>query len=346
MKYLKLTRTMAFIALGSLFFMSCKKAKVATPLGDGGQTFVKLISGATLGGTPPSFVAKPIDFVNTPTKIYAVEVRRDVANETDLNKTMTVTVKDDTTAISFFNKDTVSSNPNRTNPSKLFYYQLPASWYTIQTDGVKTGGQGGTFTFTFKPGEFAKVIYVTIPNATLFNPSLIYALGFTVLTADAGAKLSTQKSIIVNIGAKNIYDGIYSYVSGLVTRYSAPGVPLGDLLSGPLGPMNSDVIMATIGAYTVELPPAGAGGLNWSYLTMPLNYVAGIDGVKITVDPATNLTNAISTGYATSNATFGNWPGKVNKYDPATKTFTLSFRWNPASTVREYEVVLKYKGPR
>ncbi|HMI79481.1 MAG TPA: hypothetical protein VK484_11860, partial [Ferruginibacter sp.] len=223
---------------------------------------------------------------------------------------------------------------------------FPPAWYTLEMDGVKTGGQGGTFTFTFKPGEFAKQIYVIIPNATLLDPSALYGLGFTITSADAGG-IITQKSVVVEIGAKNAYDGIYSYVSGFVQRYTAPGVPEVGLLNGPLGPLNADIIMATIGANTVEIPPAGqAGSLTWSYNTMPLQGVAGIDGLKLTVDPVTNLVNAVSTGYATSNATFGNWLGHTNSYAPGTKTFTLAWRWNPATTTREYEVVLKYKGPR
>jgi hypothetical protein len=327
MKYLKLTKNIALIAMVSLIFMACKKAKVATPMGDAGQTLVKILA----GGTPAAVFPRPIDFVSTPTTILAVEIRRDVVSEAELAKTMIVTVKDDTAAVTALGG----------------HLQLPTAWYTLQFNGTKVGGQGGTFTFTFKPGEFSKSVYVIVPDATLLNPSLLYGLGFTVLTADAGGKLSTQKSAVVEIGAKNAYDGIYSYVSGLVTRYTAPGVPAGDLLSGPLGPLNNDLILSTIGAYTVAIPASGnPGALTWSYLTMPLSGVAGIDGIQLTVNPATNLTTVLSTGFAGSNATFANWAGHTNMYDPGTKTFSLAWRWNPTANVREYEFVLKYKGPR
>jgi hypothetical protein len=213
MKYLKLTKSIAAIALLSLIFVACKKATVSTPLGDAGQTLVKILGGAT-----PSAVAKmPVDFVNTPTKLLVVELRRDIPNETELNKTMIVTVKDDTTAVT-------AANPA--------YIQLPIAWFTVQTDGVKTGGQGGTWTFTFKPGEFSKEIYVTIPNATLLDPSSLYGIGFTVLTADAGAKLSTQKSVVIEIGAKNDWDGIYAVTGPMVdltnatfTQWNNPAYP-------------------------------------------------------------------------------------------------------------------------
>lgn len=321
MKYLNLTKIFATVAMFSLIFTACKKANIATPMGDAGQTLVKILN----GGTPASIAKKPIDFVATPTKLLALELRRDIPNETELNKTMVVTLRDDTAAV-----------------TTAGYLHLPVSWYSPQIDGgVKTGGQGGTYTVTFKPGEFSKSIFINIPNATLLNPSLLYGLGFTILTADAGGKLSTQKSTVVEIGAKNPYDGVYSYVSGLVTRYTAPGVPAGDALSGPLSnPPNPDILLVTTGAFRVNVPIAGqAGTFTWSGGT---SGVAGIDGFSVTVDPATNLVTCASAG----NATLTNWAGYVNKYDPATKTFTLNFRWNPTANVREYSVVLKYKGPR
>jgi hypothetical protein len=191
MKYLNLTKSLAIVAMSSLIFGACKKTKEIVPLGDAGTTIVKILG----GGTPAGVIKRPVDFVNTPNTILVVELRRDVPSETELNKTMIVTVKDDTAAVR-------AANPN--------YVQMPTAWFTVQSDGVKTGGQGGTWTFTFKPGEFSKEIFITIPNATLFNPSSLYGLGFTVMSADQGAKLSTQKSIVVEIGAKNNWDGVYS----------------------------------------------------------------------------------------------------------------------------------------
>ena len=172
MKYLNLTKIFATVAIGSLIFTACDKAKVATPLGDQGQTLVKLLG----GGTPAEIAKRPIDFVSTPTTLIAVEVRRDVVSEADLNKTMIVTVKDDTAAV-----------------TAAGYLQLPTTWFTSAINGgVKAGGQGGIWTITFQPGEFSKTVYVTIPNATLLNPSALYGLGFTVLTADVGQNFNTK----------------------------------------------------------------------------------------------------------------------------------------------------------
>jgi hypothetical protein len=136
-------------------------------------------------------------------------------------------------------------------------------------------------------------------------------------------------------------------VSGKVTRYTSPGAPAGDVLSGDLAG-NPDVSLITSGPNAVVVPvPAtpNPGTLYWAAASG--SQVAGIDGLKITVDPATNLVTMSST----LNTTLANWAGSTpginyNRYDPATKTFYLAFKWNPTSNVREYEIVLKYKGPR
>ena len=337
MKYLNLTKYVAVIAIVSLVFIACKKSIVATPMGDAGQTLVKILG----GGTPPSIVKNAIDFVPTPTKLLLVELRRDVPNETELNKTMTVTIKDDTAAISFFNKDTVSSNPNRTNPDKIFYNQLPAAWYTIQTNGTKVGGQGGTYTFTFLPGEFAKELYITVPDATLLNPSALYALAFTIKTADANGVISTQKSVIREIGAKNAYDGIYkdefcNYHPSANTGYTCS---------------TTVVHMITTGATKVKMfwPDAGNFG-NPSVLGGNLNYF-GAQEPEYTVNTATNAVTVQNV--AAGAGTFYTMAvGYNHRYDAATKTFYVKYGYSYTvpgvfdAGCREWTIKLTYTGPR
>jgi hypothetical protein len=330
MKYFKITKQIAALGLAALLFSSCDKVETTAPLGTAGQTLVTILE----GGSPAAIIKDPVDFVATPFTLTkgVIDIRREVPNATELNKKMTVIVKDDTAAV------------HAANPA---YVVLPSAFYTLTlSPGItKTGGSGGIFTVVMQPGEFGKQIYINIPDATVLDPSTLYGLGFTITTVDAGGKISSAKSVVVEIGAKNAYDGVYSVVSGLVTRYTAPNVPANDALSGQLAG-NPDVYLITIGANSVTIPPSGnAGGLYWAVGNNSM--VAGIDGVKVTVDPSTKLTSALSSGYGSnSNATFGNWAGHPNYYDPATKTFYFAWRWNPTANVREYEVVLKYKGPR
>lgn len=216
MKYLKQIKQIAFLVIiAALGLAACKKVAAPTPLGDAGQTLVKILG----AGTPAAVKKNPVDFVNTPTQILVAEIRRDIANESDLQKTMVVTVKDDMAAVT-------AANPA--------YLQLPTAWYTIQSSPgvVKTGGQGGTFTVTFSPGEFSKEIYITLPDATLLNPSALYGIGFTILSANAGGVISKQKSKVVEIGAKNKYDGVYAVTGPMVdltnpafVQWNNPAIP-------------------------------------------------------------------------------------------------------------------------
>ena len=283
MKYLNFTKLIAFIAIFALIFTACKKTKLSSPMGDAGQTLVKIIN----GGTPASVSKMPVDFVPIPTQLLVVELRRDIPNETELNKTMIVTVKDDTAAVR-------AANPN--------YIQLPTAWYTLQINGVKTGGQGGTFTFTFKPGEFSKEIYVTIPNATLFNPSSLYGLGFTILTADANGKISTQKSVVVEIGAKNNYDGIYAVTGPMVDLTNATLIQWND-------PAYPDPFpLANGGAWEAHLVTSGAATVYvldntiWGCSGHPIKSAGansgwGSFGTVVDFNPATNTVSDIHNYY-------------------------------------------------
>lgn len=300
-------------------FSACIKKEV-TPLSEEGTTYVKILG----GGTPATVIKNPIDFVTTPQTITVCDLRRDAPNSKALAKTTSVIVRDDTAAVR-------AANPN--------YLQLPSSWYTL-VGGVTRTGVGGNYAINFNPGDFAKEIRITIPNAQVLNPSNLYGLGFTITGVSSDGKISFERSVVVEIGAKNPWDGVYTVVSGTVTRYNAPGVPANDALSGPLAG-NPDIHLVTVGANVVAIPPAGAlGGLFWAVGNNSM--VAGVDGIRVTIDPVTNLTTATSA----ANATFGNWAGQPNNYNPATKTFNLAFRWNPASTTREYIVTMRYRRSR
>lgn len=191
----------AFLVL-ALGFTACIKKEV-TPLKDEGATFVKV-----LGGSSPATVkSNPIDFITTPQVIVVCDVRKDAANSTDLAKTTTVTIKDDTAAVR-------AANPN--------YLHLPTAWYTLVGSGVtKTGGMGGNYTVNFNSGDFAKEIAIRIPNAQVMDPSRLYALGFTITGVTADSKISFEKSMVVEIGAKNPWDGVY-LMSGTFTDLSNP----------------------------------------------------------------------------------------------------------------------------
>jgi hypothetical protein len=223
-----------------------------------------------------------------------------------------------------------------------------------------------SLTLTIPAGATGGSVPINVPSTVVMNPNNTYGIGLTISSVDGGYKIAENlKNLLVEITVKNRYDGVYSYVSGFVQRYTSPGVPICcDGLTGALLPGTPDVIMSTSGANSVSIPVAGqAGSWYWGGGAGALQ-VAGIDNFTITVDPNTNNTTCASgangtlanwtgfptgytvAGYSGTYPSFPLGPPAVNKYDPATKTFHLSWRWNPTANVREYDVILKYKRPR
>jgi len=162
-----------------------------------------------------------------------------------------------------------------------------------------------------------------------------YALGLKIKSISEGVISGNFGSVLIATIPKNIYDGIYTSIDGYVQRYTAPGSPtIDDILNGSMKG-NPDVTLSSVDAETVEV-----GNLRWAGGT---SGIAGIDNLRLRIDPATNLVTVYSVG----NPTCKNIPGSVNKYDPDTETFTLNFHWNPTANMREVtNLVLKYKGSR
>ena len=320
MKFMKLP-LLALFGLVGLLFSSCEKIELAKPMGDRGQTIVKLMTSPNDNGM--NYNLQAIDLISTPQTLDVIEIRRDVPNETELNKTLVVSIKEDPTAIINF---------NTINGTGLVPF--PAASYSADPSNPRTGGE---YKVTFQPGEFVKKLKLVIPNSTTLDLTQHYAIGLTIVVAVTGAdgRVSFEnRTAVVEIGLKNKWDGIYSIVSGTVTRYTGPGTPANDALSGSVAG-NPDLVLSTRGPYTVEIT-----NLKWAGGT---SGVAGIDNLRLTIDPVTNLV----TMFSLANASLTNWAGHENKYDPATKTFYLAFKWtSTAPAYREYEMVIRYKGPR
>lgn len=193
--------------------------------------------------------------------------------------------------------------------------------------------QADTWKVTIPKGQKQATIHGKVLRGT-YDFSKSYGLPVRISSASFGQISGNYGTMIFRIQARNGYDGVYKIVSGNVQRYSAPGVPTtGDGLNGSLAG-NPNLNLVTVDATTVELQNmtwhGGASG------------ISGINNTRAKVDLTTNLV----TMYSVGNATLTNQPGKENKYDPATKRYTLNFYWNPTSTTREITYVLEYVGPR
>ena len=296
--------------VSAMLLTSCVKES-APALGDRGTTIVKLME------SPENQIFfEPFSNIRD---VSLFSLRKDAPSSVELNAATPVKVKLNPTLLSDYN-----TAHNDT------YELLPDSLYTLDPTIVKSGQ---VYTMTMNPGAFAKEFGIKL-NGAKWDLAHKYALGFSIDDASGKTISADRKDVLVLISIKNKYDGIYSVVSGNVQRYVGPVTPEVGTLNGSLAG-NPDVALSTVGPNTVEIT-----NLRWAN-TQP-NGIAGIDNLRATIDGATNLV----TMFALGNASLTNWGGHENKYDPSTKTFYLAFFWNPTGNRREYEVVLKYKGPR
>ena len=259
---------------------------------------------------------------------------------------MVVTVKDDTTALNLYNDSLVARG------GTAFVY-LPSNVYTIVSATPKTGGDGGIYTLTFAPGEFAKPIEIALPDATVLDPSTKYALAFTISTADAGGVVSYLRSVIVTIGAKNAYDGKYNLMGQFYHPSRSPDYHHNDW----------NVEMWTVGGDAVEMwSPDFQDFVHPFYditSSNPGNINAfGGQSPRYTVNSVTN--KVIVDNYYTGAATFYQMglgydnAGYDSHWDPATKTMYACFGYGlgpngefaPNGAAREWIDTLKYLGPR
>ncbi|RYZ92432.1 MAG: DUF1735 domain-containing protein, partial [Sphingobacteriaceae bacterium] len=302
-----------------------------TPLGDDGKTIVKLVSGGTnatdIFTTGNGHVLNGIDFVNTPQIVDLADIRRDVPNTAEMNRTMNVTVKDDTAALRIYNDSLIDNG----EPALLI---MPVSWYTLNIP--LTGGSGGVYNITMQPGELAKQISITLANATLMDPSSTYGFAFTITSADANGIISTNKTLVYELGAKNKYDGVYKgkgYTFMGATNTTAPYLWSIDCDWG--------LNLITTGANTVymDAKPVFRGG--------SIIYFGGIFPTLVFDQATDNIT-------AVANTAPGNGynyvlpaaqtPGYHSRYDEATKTIYVSY--NLINTTWYATDTLVYCGPR
>lgn len=298
------------LALSAVFFQACKKVEVTKPLGDRGQTIVKFMTSPGSGGL--NYNLANFQVTNTAQTVGVIDIRRDVPNEAELNKTMTVVVKEDPAVISAY---------NNANGTALF--ALPSNAYTVDASNPRSNGE---YAVTFAPGEFSKQLKINLTNAQGMDLSKQYALGLTLSVAVAGAdgRVSFEnRSTVVELGPLNKWDGVYA-MSGYVLRAGDP------VLTGTFGPVEYKLL--TIGSNSVAFNDLQVWGDGVSGV--------GIGIPELTIDPVTNLVTVSSSGGAR------NVTAAANYYDPATKTFHLDYTWGAGVAARRATVTLTYLRPR
>lgn len=153
-------------------------------------------------------------------------------------------------------------------------------------------------TVTIKAGQ-RDVPFVVQINSSKIDLTKSYAIPLTIMSASGAKVASNLKNAVYAIKVNNIYAGVYRS-TGVFNHPTA----------GPRD-INRDKTLATIDANTVQLE---------------LGDLGGAEQIQVKVDPATNKVTIVGI----SREVFMS-EGKENKYDPATKTFTLNYFYNTAA---------------
>ena len=312
------------IAMLAAVAVGCKKNPIVQPLGDqGGIPIVKFYEGFpdTADGKSAAFKLESIELVSTPQSFEAVELRRDVSNNDDLNKRMVVVIENDPGAVVAYD-DADDMEP------------LPVSSYIAEAPTTYSGNQ---YTVVFEPGEFAKGLKIKVPDASTLDLTKSYGLGFRIVSAEGGKIATLESSFVVGIGLKNQWDGVYT-ISG---NFVHPNTCLvGDFFTNSSNGGYREIQLITNGTNSLRRNLGGRENL-YAYNncnSAPTYFTAVVPRYQINPD------NTVTTigGHPDNTVVFDQFTD--SRYDPVTKTFYLHYGYNAQS--RLVFETMRYLRPR
>lgn len=194
------------LLLSGLFIYSCTE-EADLNLDGKGQTLIKLPDAAE----DPEEIGKvsvALDLVDGFKDVVLLRIVRDAPNSSELQKPVVVKIKNDTSVVGAYNREHHTE-----------YESVPAEAYTIDTSNPLANNE---WTVSFAAGEFAKEIKIKL-NPIKLDLTAQYAFGFSLLSADYGKLSQGLGRVMVEVGAKNRYDGVYE-VTGTMVDYVNPAL--------------------------------------------------------------------------------------------------------------------------
>lgn len=307
------------VLVSSIGFLACEKNDEGSMNG-AGRTIVKIDE------AKDEKYAIALDFVNGFQDVNLITVRRNVPNNAELNKPMDVVIMEDAAAITAYNA------AHSTN-----YIALPAEAYTVDASNPKSGDD---WTLKFDAGEFAKPVRIQL-DASKLDLSKQYAFGFKIKDAAGSAISNAYNNLLVEVGVKNKYDGVYEVTGTMVDAANAALVgtyPLTWELR-TAGSSKVKVYDKTTQTQTHLISNAGS----------PSQY--GQFGIDVTFNATTDEIESIT------NPLLGSLGRQAaldesgeNRYDPATKTIKIKYFMLQPSVITpwrtSFDETWVYKGPR
>jgi|GEM_PF-1726519 len=331
MKFIN-TKIFTTLLLAAGLFSACKKVDVAKDAGDQGQVLVKI---ANVGTNPANnfspYAPVKVGVKNTSQNALLMDLRRDVPNNAELNKSLTVQFTLDTALLNAYKIQTGSS-----------IAFLDNSLFTI------TGATQivpGTYQVTFAPGEFAHPVYLTVPDATLFPAGAILGLAYTFSVepnSGAGRVAFDQRQGVFEIAALNDYEADYK-VTGWFFHPTA-GRAINAIKH--LYTITQTRVQGVLGDLGDPSAPGSGYWIQFEINTADNTVFSYKGATHLAADPALPLSSDFMSldnpgGFDYSDpSNGGHLPGDAdynitiynNTYDPATQTFWLHYGYTNGGT--------------
>lgn len=330
MKFIN-TKVFTLLLLAAGLFSACKKVEVAKDAGDQGQVLVKINNvGVNPANNFPTYAPIKVGVTSTPQSIILMDLRRDVPNNAELNKSLTVQFTLDTALLNAYKIQT---------GSPMVFVDNTLFTITGATQTVP-----GTYQVTFAPGEFAHPVYLNVPDATLFPAGVIQGLAYTFSTeiVSGDGRISfDQRQGIFEIAALNDYEADYK-VTGWFFHPSA-GRAINAIKH--LYTISQTRVQGVLGDLG---DPSSPGSDYWiQFEIAPDNTVFSYKGATVLMADGTpkssdfmTLDNPAGICYSCDPSNGGHQPGDAdynitiftNTYDPATQTFWLHYGYTNGGT--------------
>jgi hypothetical protein len=178
---------------------------------------------------------------------------------------------------------------------------------------------------------------------TNLNLANTYGIGFKINSVSQGVISENDKAIVVGIGLKNRWDGIYMMSGTFVDYSNAAFTYYGD----------QQYELISTGPTSVKVFNDDLGGYGYLFLNNGGLTYYGSFGLNVNFDANTNAITSVTNYYGQPSgngrsATLD--PSGVNNWNPATKTIRIKFWMDQPSVITPHRSAFNetwtYLGPR
>lgn len=291
----------------------------------------------------PNGMSMGISFPESPDKDFAIDAKNTTQTVTPVNINLEAgDVATTDIHVNLVQKPTLVADYNAANGTTMV--ALPASQFSVVSYKV-----------TIPKGSRLGNFQLTVPNASLIDPTLSYGMGLSIASVDEPGYTiaSNLKDILLKISIKNKYDGTYILKSKMTdwlnnTPFNIANTPW--TWPGSTSSAGS-ILMITAGPNSVKMFDDWGFGQYIHPMQSTTAWSAfGSTEPKFTFDPTTNALTAATNDFvnpSNGRAFSVNSAITTSRWDPATKNiYAAIIMTQPGRSNLQIFDTLIYVGPR